>query len=94
MSLRDLLGWILTNPRVLLIVNAIVYGHYFFMEIVVYNSPSGRIPYPVLIPGAVMLCFLGWYIIEHGSMRFERSIGYALLYIMMFLGTLYFLGLR
>jgi hypothetical protein len=94
MSIRKTIGSILLNPRILLVANLAMFGYFFFMEIVVYEHPSSRLPYPILVIVMVTLSVTGWYFVENGSTKFERGLGYAALYPQLILSTLYFFGVR
>lgn len=94
MPLKEHLSSILANPRVILVANLFLLAYFFFMEIVVYKSPSGKLPYSILVPGTAALCILGWYIVERGSTKLEKGVGYALSYMYLVPATLYFFGMR
>ncbi len=72
----------------------LLWGYDVYFMIAYNMPPHPMYPYPVVMLGAIMMSFLGWYIVERASTtKFETYVGFALLYLILIAGIMGMIGI-
>jgi hypothetical protein len=83
----------LTSARFLAAIIGLAFLYGYFMVLVVHKLPRLRLPYEIELAAVLGFTWLGWYIAERASGRFERVVGLVLLYLLAVLAFLRIVGL-